>query len=207
MMSKTHLTVGVAAALAVTMPTTLSGLFAAGIGGAAGGILCDIECRSKPRMWDAPCGRWIAFGLSVILFAADWFLKAGLCQSILLQDSMSLTLGGFILLITCLIGRMSPHRTFTHSLLYAALLTFGFWKITPLLAVPVLAGAISHLAIDTLNKKPIPWLFPFFRPGFCLKLCYSDRFANKLLMFLGLTASIALAVICLINMGIIPIGA
>lgn len=58
MMSKTHITVGIASSLAAGFYIATAGdIFAAIIGGTAGGILCDIECRSNPRMRDALFGR------------------------------------------------------------------------------------------------------------------------------------------------------
>lgn len=192
MMSKTHITVGVAASLAVSIPTTIGGVFSAVIGGAIGGILCDIECRSTPEMRDALYGRFIAAGITGVLLLADRLLNAGIWTSILSQDHFSLGLGAVVLLVTCLIGRFSEHRTFTHSLLYVLLITFGFFCITPELLFPVLAGGVSHLIIDTFNKKPVPWLFPLRKRGICFKVCYASKLGNAILMWAGLVASIAL---------------
>ena len=192
MMSKTHITVGVAASLAVCMPTSTGGIFTAIMGGAIGGILCDIECRSTPKMRDALQGRFIAAGITGLLLLADWFFNTGIWESILSQDHFSLSLGAIVLIVTCLIGRFSEHRTFTHSLLYVLLITFGFFCITPELLFPVLAGGISHLIIDTFNKKPVPWLYPLLKKGICFKLCYASKVGNEILMWVGLAASIAL---------------
>ena len=65
MMSKTHLTVGVATSLAICQPATVGTLMTAIAGGAAGSILCDIECKGHPGMWDAAIGRIIAIGISL----------------------------------------------------------------------------------------------------------------------------------------------
>ena len=191
-MSKTHITVGVATSLAVCMPTTVGGIFAAVMGGAIGGILCDIECRSRPQMRDALYGRFIAAGITGILLLFDLIFDTGIWDSILSQDSFSLGLGAVVLLVTCLIGRFSEHRTFTHSLLYVLLITFGFFCITPELSLPVFAGGISHLIIDTFNKKPVPWFYPQNKQGICFKLCYASKLGNTILMWAGLAASIIL---------------
>ena len=193
MMSKTHITVGVASSLAVCHPTTWEGIFAAIIGGAAGGILCDIDCRSTRGMRDALWGRLIVLGLCTLILIADCLMKAGIWVSILSQSTYKLILGCVVLVITCLIGAFCEHRTFTHSLLFCALITFGFYCITPLLLIPVVIGGLSHLIIDTLNKKPIPWLFPLHE-GFCLKLCYANSVANTVFMWAGLAVCIALLI-------------
>lgn len=192
MMAKTHITVGIATSLALCQPKTVGEIFAAVIGGAAGGILCDIECKSTPDMRDALYGRYIAAGLSALLLFADWILGTGICASILAQDRFSLGLGAVVLLLTCAKGRASEHRTFTHSLLYVFLIDFGFYCITPQLAAPILAGGISHLFIDTFNKKPVPWLYPIGKKGFCFGLCYASKKGNTVLMWSGLVASVAL---------------
>ena len=105
-----------------------------------------------------------------------------------------------MLLITCLFGRRSEHRTFTHSLLYVLLIDFGAFCICPAFLMPVLAGGLSHLIIDTLNKKPVPWLFPFFQPGFCLKWCYASKKANTVLMWVGLAMDIVLVMLSAVCM-------
>ena len=201
MMGKTHITVGVAVAMAITMPTTPAGLYTAVIGGAVSGVLCDIECKSEPGMRDALIARVITAGITIILLLTDWLTNAGIVSSILSQDQSSLILGAVVLLITCFFGRRSNHRTFTHSLLYVLLISFGMFCIYPEFRFPVLAGGLSHLIIDTFNKKPVPWLYPFFRHGFCLKWCYASKKANTVLMWVGLALDIVLiglSVVCII---------
>ena len=192
MMSKTHITVGVASSLAACMPATAGGVLSAIMGGAIGGILCDIECRSTPEMRDALYGRFIAGGITGVLLLADKALNTGICNSILSQDRFSLGLGAAVLIFTCLKGRFSEHRTFTHSLLYVLLISFGFFCITPELLLPVFVGGISHLSIDTFNKKPVPWLYPLRKQGICFKVCYAGKLGNAILMWAGLVTSIAL---------------
>ena len=46
--------------------------------------------------------------------------------------------------------------------------------------------------VDTLNKKPVPWLYPLVKKGFCLRLCRADKAANAAFFWLGLLASAAL---------------
>ncbi len=194
MMSKTHITVGIATSLVVCRPTTLEGIFASVIGGAAGGILCDIECRSTPQMRDALYGRLIALGICISLLFADIITNAGIWASIMAQNVIGVAIGIGVLLVTCIVGRFSEHRTFTHSLLYSFFITLGFYLISPKFLMPVAAGCLSHLLIDTLNKKPVPWLYPINKGGFCLKLCYASKAANTVLMWIGLAASIGLLI-------------
>lgn len=196
MMSKTHLSIGIATSLAVCQPVTVKSLMITVAGGAIGSILCDIECKGQPGMWDATIGRIIAVGISLVAFAVDYLTGDSLLMSVLQQIQIhnysSVLSGAIILLITCVAGRFSQHRTFTHSLLYVVLISVGFTCISSSLAQPIFAAGISHLIIDTFNKKPVPWLFPFFHPGICFKLCYASKTGNKVLMWVGLVASLVL---------------
>ncbi len=194
MMSKTHISIGEAASLAICAPTTVGGIFSAVMGGTIGGILCDIECRSTPKMRDALYGRVIVAAITVGILLADWFLKTGIWNAILSRERLYLIFGAAVLLGTCTIGRLSDHRTFTHSLLFVLLIDFGCFCIIPDLLFPVLAGGLSHLFIDTLNKMPVPWLYPIRNNGICFKLCYADKIGNAVLMWLGVAASTALLV-------------
>ena len=45
MLRKTHITIGIASALAITHPTTVSGVVTAMIGGGLGGWIVDIDCK------------------------------------------------------------------------------------------------------------------------------------------------------------------
>ena len=192
MMSKTHLAVGIAAALAACPARTAGDVFAAVIGGALGGVLCDVECKSLPDAKDAFAGRMGAGCLTVALLAADAIMRAGLWTSIRSQPLPSLILGALILILATSLGHRTSHRTLTHSLLYVGLLGLGFSLLSPLLTVPALAGGLSHLVLDTLNKKPVPWLYPLVKKGVCLRLCRADKTANALFLWLGLASSVAL---------------
>ena len=151
MMSKTHITVGIATSLVVCRPTTLEGIFASVIGGAAGGIVCDIECRSTPQMRDALYGRFIALGICISLLLADIITNAGIWASIMAQNVISVAIGIGVLLVTCIVGRFSEHRTFTHSLLYSFLITkpLNCWFVVQGISVIAYSptDAVQHIRI------------------------------------------------------------
>lgn len=132
----------------------------------------------------------ITVGVASALALSGPFTPAG----ILSQDEFSLILGVLVLLITGFIGRRSDHRTFTHSLFFVILISFGFFCITEYLLIPTFIGGISHLVIDTFNKKPVPWLYPLRKKGFCFNICYASKTGNTILMWLGLVMSVILAI-------------
>ena len=137
-------------------------------------------------------GRYITAGLTGILLISDIMLNTGLWISIISQKRFSLGRGAIVIIITCLIGCFSRHRTFTNSLLYVLLISLGFFCITPELLFPVLAGGISHLIIDTLNKKPVPCLYPLIKRDICFKICKAGKRGNTIMMWLGLVVSVSL---------------
>ena len=196
MMSKTHITVGIAASLAIMNPSTVGELLPAIIGGSVGGILCDIECKSRKGMRDALTGRMIAFSIVLIALCLGFLTGYGIFTGTagLIQDKgwFRFCFGAFDFLAACILGRLSRHRTFTHSFLFIALIALGLHCAVPSLCFPTVIGMLSHLILDSLNKKPVPWLYPFFQPGFCLGLCRAQGLLNRILMWSGLVASILL---------------
>lgn len=51
-------------------------------------------------------------------------------------------------------------------------------------SAPLAVAYFSHLVLDVLNKKKIPLFYPL-KFGICLKLCYANKKANKVLMYVG----------------------
>ncbi|MCD8129231.1 MAG: hypothetical protein LUD54_06600 [Oscillospiraceae bacterium] len=56
---------GIATSLFLTHPTTLQGCFVGIIGGAIGGVVCDIDAVKKDYQNDALAGQGLAFGISI----------------------------------------------------------------------------------------------------------------------------------------------
>ena len=194
MMSKTHIAVGVAASLAACRPGDLSGLLAAVIGGAVGGVICDIECHSFSPQRDTIQGRVLACGIAALGLALDGFMEGGIWRSVLAQGVPTLFLGAAVLSVACVAGHFSQHRTFTHSFLFLLLVFVGFSRLSPLLGGPALLGALSHVALDLLNKTPVALLYPMSKKGVCLRLCAADKTANAAFLWAGLAADGALLI-------------
>ncbi|MCD7764217.1 MAG: metal-dependent hydrolase [Lachnospiraceae bacterium] len=96
---------------------------------------------------------------------------------------------GFLLMsILCVAGRISGHRSFSHSFLFFVLMGGAVYQIYPAFLPGFCIGCLSHLLLDCLNKKPLRLLYPV-KKGFCLNLCYADGAANKVLLWVGLLLS------------------
>ena len=111
MMSKTHLTVGIAAALAAA-PATPEGLKYALIGGSIGSMICDIDRSSEGTVRDAGVG-WL---ITAVVSIAAWmkesiFTGAGPTYRDLLSDPWKLIC--FVFLIGLYLFAISgAHRGF-----------------------------------------------------------------------------------------------
>lgn len=196
MMSKTHLAVGVATSLAVIHPQTIQGCMVAVMGGAVGGVLADNDILDNDYQADALIGQVLAFGITAITLVLDYYFQIGICSSIYSQPLLPI-IGGIGFIILYIIGFFSEHRTFTHSFLALILYTFVAWLIYKPIALAISVAYLSHIMLDILNKRKVPILYPL-EFGICLKLCYANKTANKVFMYVGLGASVVLLGVCLL---------
>lgn len=188
MMGKTHLVMGIAAAMAVLQPHSYPGFAAAAVGGAIGGIMADVDMKlnhssrhSKKR--DVLYTRLAAMVLAVSVLMGDFF-RGGRIYCFLLENWMRSAMGVAGFFVLAVIGACCPHRGATHSLLFLALFTLAAAQINPSIGTAFFLGYASHIGMDLLNKSPVKLLYPM-KKGFCLKLCHADGFANELLFFVG----------------------
>lgn len=189
MMGNTHISIGIAAALAVTAPATPGECLPAILGGALGGMLSDIDIRSGKRLRDVSQTRMLAVGIAVVCLFLDSLFGGKLWSAMTANEHAGT--GALLLGLLCLFGSVQEHRGFTHSLLALVLFTGCVSLVCPPLLLPFGAGFASHLALDSLNKKPIRLFYPL-KTGLCLKLCYADGRINALLLRLGLILSVLL---------------
>ena len=177
MNSKTHLACGIAAALTLLHPTTMEGIILSVIGGSIGGVLPDIDLLSKKsRSEILPC-QVIALWLAAVLLTADSLLHIGICAAILAYDRTTVLIGAAMFVACGVVGALTAHWTFTHSLFSAAV-----WIFCPLFLPAFAAGFLSHLVLDLLNYKKV-CLFCPARAGLCLNLFHSDGTADTFLFF------------------------
>ncbi len=185
MLRGTHVTLGIATALLATRPDTLPGIVAAMTGGALGGWIVDIDCKNtdvdREKVYDT-----IIDTLVIAAFIAlDFFIGDGICHFIATNWSWPLwiALAGFIGL--SVFGFTTKHRTFTHSLLGMALFCVAIYFFCKPMWIPFAIGYASHLVADFFNKLGLQLFYPLkWRP--CLKVCRSDKRANKVLFRIAL---------------------
>ncbi len=192
MMSRTHLAVGMTAALALTTANNAVEVAAIIAGGALGGVFADVDILDNDYKSDALIGELIALGTVVLAVLCDLITGKHIVGYIADNKAVSI-LGGVGLIVLWVVGYNTEHREFTHSLLAMLLVSLSAWLVFPIFGVAVLLGYLSHLLLDLLNKKGIRLLFPL-KPKMCLKLCYASGTANKVFMIAGFALTAVLLV-------------
>ena len=197
MMGKTHFAMGLATSLAVIQPKTYKECLVAVIGGAVGGVLADCDILDDDKKSDTIIGHLLAAGIAVAALLTDYFCKTGLVQEIS-ANRKSAIIGFMIFGIIYVLGVFSSHRSFTHSLTALALFGMSVYLINAHIAISLVAAYASHLILDLLNKKNLPIFYPL-KFGFCFKLFYADRTANKVFMYGGLSLSVLMLAFFIAN--------
>lgn len=191
MMSKTHIAVGMAAALALAQTGSAESCIAAVIGGSVGGIIADCDITPSRAHRDALVGRLIVAGIALVAIAIDSQTGAGICGYIVDNLGVSLVAGVLLFAGLTAVGARSDHRSFTHSLVAMAAFCFAVYLACEPLLPYFAAGYASHLALDVTNKQGIKLFWPI-KAGVSLGLCSAKGVANKATCAVGAIAAIAL---------------
>ena len=207
MMGYTHAIVGASGALAYAISYgdgTPELYVVAVISGTLGGVAVDIDARdnkTNPKVTDASRSRFAVLGLLGL-----GLLSALLMGSLVLKDIFNnistAILGVVIFIVICLVGYLSPHRTFSHSLLFVVASTLGVSLVCLSFLEYYFIGSILHLLVDMLNN-PFQghgvWLFYPIKTGkgIAFGLCKAARIGNKITYFIGMSLFLGLSYIYL----------
>lgn len=209
MMGYTHAALGAAGALSLAV---LSGdgsqalYLTASIAGALGGVAVDIDTKdnlTNPKVTDAGRTRWAIAGLLGIGILLDLVFKTGILSTALSRQYTALT-GLIIFAVALLIGFLTPHRTFSHSLLFVVVTAVGVYCIYPSAAVYFVVGGVLHLLFDMLNNPfnnhGVWLLYPAKTgKGIAFGICKAGRTGNKICYFLGIIIFVGMSVFYLWN--------
>lgn len=192
MMSKTHIAVGIAAALAAA-PASVEGLNYALMGGAIGSLICDIDRSSERPSRDVRQGWGIAFTVFFAGFMHESYAywQAFKAENLLGNPLRLIFLG--LLIVLLLFAIHGAHRGFSHSLLMFAASTVLIFLISRQTSLFYAIGFLTHLVLDVLNKKPVRVFYP--AKGVCLGWFYADGIANRVLLLLGAAACVAMLIL------------
>ena len=185
MLSKTHITIGLATSLTVLAPQTPEEVLPIVVGGAIGSIICDIDCTWKRPTKDALIGRCVAGVLALAAFLIDEMRQGILYRYYEHTGLLPVIIGILLFIGLCQGGRRTEHRTFSHSLLANLGLCLGVglfcFPILPAFAI----GIVTHLLLDVINIREIQLFYPW-KKGISLKLCPAKSKVDWILFGVGL---------------------
>lgn len=192
MMSKTHISVGLTAALAAA-PATSEGLYYALMGGALGSVICDIDRNAENPSRDNRQGWGIA---GTIFFGA--FLHETIMDWRTFGEKYLLDRPDRLICIAVLLGLIlfaihDSHRGFSHSFLMLFASAVPIYIISRQTCLFYIIAFLTHMLLDLMNKRPVKIFYPL--KGFCLNLCYCDGLMNRILLLAG-TAGVAALIFC-----------
>lgn len=173
MTGRTHLAVGVAAALLAAGPAAgLTGLAVAAAGGAVGAVLPDLDVRDTAHPWRERLTRAGAAALFAGALVFDAANGASLAREAVTHGVGPLSLGAVGLVALACAARLSAHRSFSHSLPALVGFAAATWLVCPPLAPSVALGFATHLALDLLTYRGLRLLWPA-RRRLSLGLCHT----------------------------------
>lgn len=199
MLGKTHMTVGIAVTMAVTQPETITELLLAAGVGAVGALISDIDVGTSESHREADKITMISAVVLLIVLVLDCFFQTGIIRRIVQSSGYARMAAGTLLFIgTCAFGKEQPHRSFMHSFLALALLSFAVALVWEKAAVYFAVGFLSHLALDIFNKKKVRLWYPL-KGGAALGLCRANSLVNRVLFVIGSAAAAAETALCVLR--------
>jgi len=181
MTGKTHLSVGLAITMFVTQPKTIGELVLC-IGVASiGSAISDVDVSTSDSHEKLDWILALVVITSIIVAFIEYKWHVGIVKIFMNNSNAArLLIGMAAFLGICAFGKTRPHRSFMHSFLAVALLSASIFTLLPQ-AVPYFAIAmISHMTIDTLNRKKVLLLYPI-PLGLSFGLCHAKGLVNNML--------------------------
>ena len=193
MTGKTHAAVGLGTVLAVTQPSTVSGLVLAAGTGMLGALISDIDVGTSKSHKDANRITLIAVLLVAAEIALNYFYDFSIWEKIRNDQSMAqVAMGVIIFIAVCAFGKNQPHRSFMHSLAAGVIFTMvTYTMFSKQAALAFFVAFLTHILLDLPNCKGIQLFWPV--PGHhCFKLCASNGWVNRILCLAGTVMAINL---------------
>lgn len=199
MLGKTHMMVGIAAALAVTRPDTVSGIVTAAAVGAVGSLISDIDVGTSSSHKDADKVILLTSIVAILAVIFDFAGQLGLIQRIMSNSGITRVITGCLIFIgTCAFGKEQPHRSFMHSLLALLILSFSVGLIYIPIVPYFMIGFLSHIATDVFNRRKVRLLYPL-KGGVSLNLFRANGIANKLFFVSGCIVTTVELILLFVN--------
>jgi inner membrane protein len=179
MTGKTHVSVAMAATLLITQPQSIKELVLCLGVTSVGAVISDIDVSTSGSHEAIDRILGIVIIAAIALGFVEYKWNVGIVTSFKNNSSiMRIIVGIVVFLGICIFGKNQPHRSFMHSALAVGLLSGATYIILPDAVPYMFVSMVSHILIDTLNKKkvhifyPLPW-------GISFNLCHAQGFVNN----------------------------
>ena len=175
MLRATHLSVGVAAALAVLQPDNLFECLAVTGIAAVGSVISDIDADQSKVRREADLMLGIGAAVLAAIMIAQTRFHVDLTKYLSGNQTLSeRSVAAGVFIILCVIGKMTPHRSFMHSLTAGVIFTMvTYTMFSKQAALAFSVAFLTHILLDLPNCKGIQLFWPI--PGHhCFKLCASN---------------------------------
>lgn len=201
MTGKTHLAVGVLTACAVTRPQSIPEIVLCVGTAAVGALISDVDVTHSNAKNSLHQIIGMIVGAVVLMVAINMIFDIDLYSRLDKSSSIYRMIVGVLIFIgICVFGERTPHRSFMHSIVGAAALSFAVSIISVELLPYFIVGFASHIVIDMLNSKKVRILFPL-KGGIALGVCKSNGLVNKLLFYIA--SAVSCGLIALLMFGVI----
>lgn len=171
--------VGIAATMAVTQPKNLVELVLAVGAGGFGALISDIDVETSGSHKEADRITMFSMGVVLTVLTLDRFFETDIMNRVIKNSGYgSMVLGALIFIAICAFGKEQPHRSFMHSFLALLLLCFAMSLVWKKAVLYFAVGFLSHLAIDSFNKKKVRLFYPL-KGGVSLGLFRANGTANR----------------------------
>lgn len=196
MLGKTHVSAGIAASLLALQPMSVAPLACALLGGALGGWISDVDVRGAKLVRGTIVSVCVVALAFASRFLAEMFSEVEALQVMAPEMGPASVVGAALFATITLLGSVTAHRTFTHSIVGCVLWYVAVSLLWPQIAPAFGIGLCSHLILDLLNKVPKGSMQLFFplKTRVCLDVCRADGFANALIW----SASV---IVCVVYVG------
>lgn len=183
---KTHLASGCAASLLLCRPSSLSELILCLGISSVGSVISDVDATTSESKKNLGKTIAVTIAATAAVITADYFTGFDIISRFRNDAAVMRLITGFLIFLgICIFGEHQPHRSFMHSLAGVASVTLSFTLIIPSSAKYMAVSMLSHILIDTLNKRKIQLFYPLSRPRIGFNICYADGIVNKLIFIIA----------------------
>lgn len=189
MTGKTHMAIGVGATTMLLPTNDIKTIISGTALAIVGSLIVDIDtAKSEGAVFLKKI-----FGGSIIFLILGLILKVKYNVNVFNyitqnKEVIQMLPALIIFLVALVVGAISPHRSFTHSLIGLIAYSIPMYMMMGTLYKWFAIGYVAHILADMLNKKETKILFPL-KKGICLNLCSSNGIVDKTLcvIFVGIT--------------------